>query len=180
MARATSLVLGELVRRSTVDNGGAVVVRLQAVDVNRNRAEPSYTLAVQLQGLEAAGFIVLDDKNGYAEKMKFAAIGLWLAKHLGAGNNSLTIEMQNASIVGVGFDPARLAKRLSDFAAIDIVGLNQTAADKLASVANWLPSVRKSAVVNAAAAMTKNIAVIDYLNNAGPLPEPEPQNQSTG
>ena len=165
-------MVGELARRASMA-GGLVTVRLVADAVNRVRGEPRYTVAVMFSENEAFGFVVIDDARGYPERFKYSQVGAWLAKHLSASDCAVTLEIADASSLGLGFTAARLQKRVEQFAAINVAAIRLAATEKIASVATWTASLRKSAVTAAADNMNKSAVLVDWLRGGLIVPVAE-------
>lgn len=189
MARATNFVVGELVRRATLD-GGTVTVRLTVAElINRTRGEPRYTMALGLSKWPTMGFVRVDDVRGYPENFKLAEVGTFLAKSLNSSGCKVVIEIPDASLVGVGFNGARTARQAEKLALIDVADIESAAAAKLETISLWVDSVRKRAVIVAAENMRKSIVLINWLKKStskfpeaeideitgpGPAPSPAP------
>lgn len=173
MARGSTLMVGELLRRAS-GAGAAVALRLHFDNtVNRARQSGRFGVSAGFANVPGLGFVVIDDARGRAVSWTFDVLGKWLVKYSAAHAFALSITIDDATAIGVGFRGDRLAGQLASVAGIDTAGISADAQAKRATVTDWAVSARKADVLAAADHMDKAAALAAYLQGAGAAPAPE-------
>lgn len=173
MIHATQTIVTDLMRLAcnmAVPSDVLVIeLALRATGVNRARASAQYVATFAPSWLGDAGRVQLIDSRGGVVGYTLAKLAAMLARVPPANCPTVTIQIDDATQLPARWTDARIASLATKVAAVEPEVIRAAAAAKLATVADWVASDRKTAVVEAAARMESCAAAIDAIRSGDPF-----------
>ncbi len=133
-----------------------------AKSANRARASARFNVSVSMPWsvLPWTGDVLLVDSRGYGVKWQWSDVGRWLSRSLSGAVCGVTIQIKNGAPIPVKWSADRVSASVARVAAIDGAAVLADAGAKLASVAGWAVSERRSSVILAAWNMQQAAAAL--------------------
>lgn len=173
MRAVTVTIATDLLRIAcaSVAPSDVLVVQLTplATGVNRARASAQYVATFAPNWLGESAHVQLIDSRGGVVGYTLAKLAAMLARVLPANCPAVQIQIEDATQLPARWTDARIASLATKVAAADPAAIRAAAAAKLATVADWVASDRKTAVVEAAARMESCAAAIDAIRSGFPF-----------
>lgn len=128
---------------------------------NRARASAKFWVTLRLDYAAApwSSGVLIVDTRGYPVAWKYEAVGKWLVKALSGAPCVVNLVVSNGAQIPARWTVAREAAAAVKVSGLDVQAVTSEAAAKVQSVQAWGPSVRKTAVLDAAGRMVEAAAL---------------------
>ena len=149
-------------RESSLSKVLTITLDAVATGKSRERASARYVVTVAMAWGSAnwAAGVVLVDSRGYPVRWSFEDVGRWLVKSLPGVRCVVNLSIPRGDAVPIKWTTGRVAAARSKVVGVSAAAVVAGADDKQATVTAWAASDRKTAVLEAAAAMREAAALL--------------------